>query len=75
GLGELSEILSKDERLEACVVKKMMTYALSRELVATDAGYVAQIQAAWSGGKKNLTALLEQIVLSPPFRSRRGEAP
>lgn len=73
GLGELSEILAKDARLTDCVVRKLMTYALSREIVASDAMYVNQIKDAWTADGLGLTALLRRIVAHETFRSRRGE--
>jgi hypothetical protein len=73
GLTELSEIVSKDERFQDCVIEKLMTLALSREVVASDATYIADIRTAWTQKGLGLAALLEQIVLSDPFRSRRGE--
>lgn len=73
GLLKLSEILADDPRLTDCVVRKLMTYALSREIVASDAVYVSQIKAAWTADGLGLTALLRRIVSHESFRSRRGE--
>lgn len=73
GLLELSSIVSEDTRLADCVVKKLMTYALSREIVASDGAYVQSIKQAWTSKGLGIAALLEQIVLSEPFRARRGE--
>jgi hypothetical protein len=75
GLTELSDALSKDVRLLDCVTEKMMTYALSREVVASDAGYKRKIQADWTSDGLRLASLLKRIVLSDPFRYRRGESP
>jgi hypothetical protein len=71
GLAELSAILAKDSRLTECATKKLMTYALSRGVVDSDAPYLAQITQAWNGG--GLENLLKQIVLSDTFRFRRGD--
>jgi hypothetical protein len=73
GLFELSSLLAEDERLADCVVKKLMTYALSREIVASDATYVHAIKDAWTADGQGLAALLERIVTHDAFRSRRGE--
>jgi hypothetical protein len=75
GLAELTEALSKDTRLLDCTAKKMMTYALSREVVASDAMYAEEIQKQWTSEGLGLASLLKQIVLSDPFRYRRGESP
>jgi hypothetical protein len=75
GLSELTDALSKDTRLLDCAAKKMMTYALSREIVASDTTYTQKIQTQWTTDGLGLASLLKQIVLSDPFRYRRGEAP
>jgi hypothetical protein len=73
GLLELSELLANDGRLIDCVVQKLMTYALSREIVASDAAYRRQIRDGWTADGLGLAALLRRIVLHESFRSRRGE--
>ena len=73
GLLELSDILANDPRLTDCVVRKLMTYALSREIVASDASYVRELEDAWKADGLGLASLLRRIVLHPSFRSRRGE--
>src|SRR6185295_9402447 len=44
GLLDLTDALAEDTRLLSCVREKMMTYALSRELVASDAPYTQKVQ-------------------------------
>lgn len=73
GLLELSAILARDPRLLSCATEKLMTYALSRALTDADAPYVDAIRAAFVADGASLRTLLEQIVLSEPFRRRRGE--
>jgi hypothetical protein len=73
GIMELSAILAEDERLYACVSDKLMTYALSRELDESDDPYLDAIRSAWRADGASLRGLLERIVLSEPFRMRRGE--
>jgi hypothetical protein len=74
GLTELTDALSKDTRLTDCVSQKLLTYALSREVVATDAAYLEAIRKDWEADGMGLASLLERIVLSEPFRNRRGES-
>jgi len=74
GLTELTDALSKDTRLTDCVSEKLLTYALSREVVATDAAYLDAIRKDWEADGMGLASLLERIVLSEPFRNRRGES-
>jgi hypothetical protein len=71
GLMELSEILAHDERLLDCVSEKLMTYALSRELSQSDDPHLDGIRMRWTQDGYTLRSLLEQIVLSEPFRFRR----
>jgi hypothetical protein len=77
-LGQLAAILStgpRAQQLTDCASKKMMTYALSRSLVASDDPYLNQIRASWAGQGWGLKPLLKDIVVSDTFRFRRGEAP
>jgi hypothetical protein len=71
GLAALATLLSRDKRLLDCAGTKMLTYALSRELGASDRPYLDAILAKWKGG--GLRSLLKEVVLNPTFRSRRGE--
>jgi hypothetical protein len=73
GLTELTTLLAGDTRLIDCTEKKLMTYALSRGIVASDAPFSKQILDGWSSKGLGLAALLEQIVLNDTFRYRRGE--
>jgi hypothetical protein len=74
GLKELTDALAKDTRLTDCVSEKMLTYALSRQVVASDDTYLAQIRDLWAADGMDLSSLVKRIVLSEPFRNRRGEA-
>ncbi|HMJ15951.1 MAG TPA: DUF1585 domain-containing protein, partial [Polyangiaceae bacterium] len=74
GLMALTDALSGDERLIDCAAEKLLTYALSRQLVKSDAPYVKQIREHWEGEGLGLRELLQQIVLNDTFRYRRGEA-
>ncbi|MEY4576390.1 MAG: hypothetical protein RL701_1093 [Pseudomonadota bacterium] len=73
GLIELAGILARDTRLQDCASEKLMTYALSRELVASDGVYLAELRAAWPQTDKSLLSLLRLVVHSDPFQQRRGE--
>ena len=73
GLAELTQALSKDSRFTDCVSQKMLTYALSREVVDSDDAYLQQIRDRWTNDGMDLSSLVKGIVLSDPFRNRRGE--
>ena len=75
-VSELAAILSTGERLQQltdCTSQKMMTYALSRELTASDQPFLDQVRTTWAGQGWGLKALMKDIVLNDTFRSRRGE--
>jgi hypothetical protein len=74
GLSALTDALSKDTRLTDCVSEKVLMYSLSREVVASDAAYLEGIRNEWEVDGMGLAALLKRIVLSEPFRNRRGES-
>jgi hypothetical protein len=73
GLTELTQALSQDSRFTDCVSQKLLTYALSREVVDSDAAYLQQIRDQWMSDGMDLASLVKGIVLSEPFRNRRGE--
>jgi hypothetical protein len=73
GLTELTQALSTDTRLTDCVSEKLLTYALSRAVIASDDAYLDQIRKQWTADGMGLSALVKHIVLSDPFRNRRGE--
>jgi hypothetical protein len=75
-VAELATILSTGEHLTQltdCASQKLMTYALSRSLVAADQPYLAQVRSKWATQGWGLKPLLKDIVLNDTFRNRRGE--
>jgi hypothetical protein len=75
-VSQLAAILSTGDRLQQltdCASSKMMTYALSRALGATDQPYLNQIRDTWSKQGWGLKDLMKDIVLNDTFRFRRGE--
>jgi hypothetical protein len=73
---QLATILSSGDHLQQltdCASRKLMTYALSRSLGASDEPYLDQVRASWSGQGWGLKALMKDIVLNDTFRFRRGE--
>jgi len=73
GIQELSALLAGDSRLTDCASQKLMTYALSRRLVDTDAPFIKQARERWKGQGLGLRALIQLLVASPPFRQRHGQ--
>ncbi len=67
---ELAQSLADDPQMAACVLEKLFTYALGRPPTTEDAWHVGKI------GAKNPDAVrdvLQKLVTSETFRSRRGE--
>ena len=52
----------------------MLTYALGRGLEPSDRCNVDQIVRNVAGHANRFSALVTQVVLSDPFRERRGDA-
>ena len=76
-LVQLANILSKGSRLDEITgqaVRQILTYAVSRPLdtSGTDAPYIAQLEQQWSKQNYGFKALLQDVILSDPFRSRHG---
>jgi hypothetical protein len=74
GLDQLSQVLAGDPRLVDCASEKLLTYALSRRIVEADQPYLQALRTQWKEDGLSIAALLRDIVVSEPFRSRRGEA-
>jgi hypothetical protein len=75
GLPQLSAILtspSRQNETTAWAVKQVLTYATSRPLAPSDDTYITQIEQKWATQGYALKALIQDVVLSDPFRSRHG---
>ncbi|MBV6431095.1 MAG: hypothetical protein IANPNBLG_01217 [Bryobacteraceae bacterium] len=72
---ELKRILltNKDD-FARCLTEKMLTYALGRGLEKSDRTFVRQIVSRLAADDYRFSRLVLEIVKSPPFRMRRGEA-
>jgi hypothetical protein len=76
GEAALASLLATDPRFLSCTVRKALTYAAKRGLRgATDDATLAGLQKTWAATDQTFPALLRAIVVSDPFRYRRGEAP
>ena len=72
GLSGLADEVLKKPTLYSCVEQKLFTYALGREITATDNPYIAQIDKAWTADKPTLPRLMKSLVLADTFRKRHG---
>lgn len=71
--GEFVQILAEDPRFSECAVEKMFTYALGRGPTEADLPYLADLDDAFVSDGMKLRKLVKHVVLSEPFRYRRGE--
>ena len=65
---ELRALLTRDARVPACVVRKLLTYALGRGLSDDDQQVVQEIAAKTSANEHRVHDLIAQVVMSRPFR-------
>ena len=73
GPGELRYILlQKKELFTRALTEKLLTYAIGRGIESTDRCNVSSMAGAVAAKGYHFSALIEQIVLSDPFRKRRS---
>ncbi len=75
GPSDLAEVLSRDPLYRVCVVKKLMTYALGRELTDADECTVNRIAKDHVGDEHTFSDLVKAVVKSDPFRKQQGGTP
>ncbi|MBC7806933.1 MAG: DUF1588 domain-containing protein, partial [Akkermansiaceae bacterium] len=64
-------LLGKKEQFAKAMTEKLLTYAIGRGIESTDRCNVGGMAKAISGKQYRFSAVVEQIVLSEPFRKRR----
>ena len=67
--------LSESRKFDRCVVQKTITWALGRAPGVQDLPYLDAIESEYAANDRRFKALVTAIVLSDPFRQRRGVAP
>lgn len=72
GARELSALLATDTRTLPCVVKKLMTFTMGRELSTAQEPLEAAVASATAQAGGSLRAAIESIVVSDVFRMRRA---
>jgi hypothetical protein len=70
----LASFLATDPRFDRCAVQKTTIRALGRALTVEDLRYVDEIEASYVAGGRRFSDLARAVVLSDPFRMRRGGA-
>jgi hypothetical protein len=61
-------VVAQDETFTRCLTKKLLTYAIGRQLNSGDRPIIDQISKAMAGSEKGLRDLVHSIVLSHSFR-------
>ena len=69
----LMRLLAESPQAHACYAKKMLTYALQRDLVEADRPQVVAL--ATSGAGQSVKELLVALIRSPAFRLRAEDRP
>ncbi len=64
-------LLGKKDQFAKAMTEKLLTYAIGRGIESTDRCNVGEMATAISGKGYRFSAVVEQIVLSEPFRKRR----
>ncbi|MCC6393823.1 MAG: DUF1585 domain-containing protein, partial [Bryobacterales bacterium] len=67
-------LLTNKDDFARCLTEKMLTYALGRGLEKSDRTFVRQIVSRLAADNYRFSRLVLEIVKSPPFQMRRGEA-
>lgn len=77
GTTQLAELLAKTEarKLAETAVRRMMAFAIGRELTPSDRCFVEVILDATAADGYRVGDLLEQVIESPPFLNHEAELP
>jgi hypothetical protein len=65
-------LIDKKEEFVRCLTEKMLTYALGRGVEYYDRPTIEKIVRSMPGHQFKMQSLIREIVLSDPFRKRRG---
>jgi hypothetical protein len=69
GLSGAADVVTATPDFNACVAHKMFVFGLGRTTSGDDKGWIEQIEGKWESGELTLRRLMEQLVLSVPFRN------
>ena len=72
GAQDLAEVLADDVAFAECTVENAFTYALGRGPTEGDQAYRDEVTETFDANGRRFSELLTQIVVSEPFRLRRG---
>lgn len=72
GAVELAALLAEDPRFYPCLAEKLLVYGVGRGTTPRDDVWLDVIAEQTREGGDTLSAMIEALVTSPPFRTRRG---
>jgi hypothetical protein len=74
GLDGLAGAVASDPDFGSCLAEKLLSYGLGRLVTAADAPYLEQAERDWTapGEIPSVRRLIRTLILSEPFRFRRG---
>lgn len=72
GLAGLAKSISQDSRFSECLPEFLLTYGLGRIVTDEDRPYLRAVHKSWMKEEPSIRRLLHALVLSEPFRYRRG---
>jgi hypothetical protein len=72
GAQQMAEFIQQDPRFASCLVEKLFTYALGRDVESEDRGHLAMVSQKLAESGYMLPELIKLLAVSEPFRMRRG---
>lgn len=74
GLEGLADTVTNDPKFSQCLPEYLLSYGLGRPLTDADNPYLHAVHVEWMKETPSIRRLLHALVLSEPFRYRRGPA-
>ncbi len=74
GLEGLADTVTADPQFSRCLPEFLLNYGLGRPITETDKPYLDAVHDEWMQETPSIRRLLHTLVLSEPFRYRRGAA-
>jgi len=72
GAQQMADFVQQDPRFATCLVEKLFTYALGRDVESEDIPHLQFISEQLSASGYMMPELIKLLVTSEPFRMRRG---
>ncbi|MGE0634602.1 MAG: DUF1588 domain-containing protein, partial [Pseudobdellovibrionaceae bacterium] len=72
GAGELAEVIRENKSFQLCMTKKSLALSLARDVASSDLCAIEKIGLDHVGESKTFVDFINALVLSDPFKKRRG---